>query len=566
MSAQPPTKAGASMAELSADLARARSLHRAGQMAEAEAALDAIIAARPADAEAWGERGLLDFERGRLESAARFTREAAARAPDVALYPARLGAIRYVEGRHVEALQFYRQALALPSEQPEALWHEIGNIHFALGDDREAAAAYHSALRIAPNATGTLNNLGNALTNLAAATLHLETADEAITLYRRALSIAPKFAAARQSLARAHAERARILLARGDTNGALNAVREALRLRGAAKAPKLALAQRQPAQDGNAALPAMAARRFENARVLAGDRAWYVLTPRGDLHVDDMSNATAELEEYVRVTAPNGRTILQLDQKRIAVKEPCFLLGGSRNYYHWMIDYLPRLAAPEAAAGWPLLVNDDLAEFQRASLSHLGISERALRRVAMPAIIQTNEIIAPPIGSAQQRLRPGVAAWLRRAFLPADTARGGPSRIYVSRRDSTVRRLVNEEEVIAALARLGFEIVVPGTMSVAEQARLFARAAIIVGPHGAGLTNVVFAPERAALIELGVWRRYRPSFMKALAASLGVGYHAFSCWPLPAAAQRGTVSEQDYDMVAALPALLELVASVGGAG
>jgi capsular polysaccharide biosynthesis protein/Tfp pilus assembly protein PilF len=540
------------------DLARAQALHRAGRLAEAEAMLDVVIAANPVNAEAWAERGLLDFERGRLESAARFTFEAAALAPGVALYPARLGAIRNVEGRHVEALQFYRRALALPSDQSQAFWHEIGNIYFALGDDREAAAAYRNALQIAPNSTGTLHNLGNALTNLAAATMHLQTSEEAIALYRRALSIAPKFTAARQSMARAYMERARILLARGDTNGALNGVRDALRVRGAAKAPKLMLAQRQT--DGGA--PAIAARRFENSLVLAGDRAWYVLTRRNEIHIDDMSNATAELEEYVRLSVPTRETIVQLDHRRVVVKDPCFLLGGSRNYYHWMVDYLPRLAAPEAATGWPLLVNDDLTEFQRACLSHLSISDDRLRRVPMPAIIETGELIAPPVGCVQQRLRHGVAAWLRDAFVAGSAPAGGARRIYVSRRDSLRRRLVNEEEAIAALALLDFEIVVPGTMSVVEQARLFAGAAIIVGVHGAGLTNMIFAPARATIIELGVWRRYRPSFMKTLAASLGLTYHAFSCWPLPTAAQHGTVSEQDYDMIAPVPALLQLVANV----
>src|ERR1700722_2038588 len=170
MPVQRSGKGGASIAEGSSDLAAARAPHPAGRLAGAEGALDAIIAARPADAEAWGERGLLDFERGRLETAAQFTVHAAELEPGAALYAARLGAVRAVEGRHAEALELYRRALALPSEQPQEFWHEIGNIYFALGDDREAAAAYRSALRIAPNSTGTLHNLGNALTNLAAAT------------------------------------------------------------------------------------------------------------------------------------------------------------------------------------------------------------------------------------------------------------------------------------------------------------------------------------------------------------------------------------------------------------
>ena len=48
----------------------------------------------------------------------------------------------------------------------------------------------------------------------------------------------------------------------------------------------------------------------------------------------------------------------------------------------------------------------------------------------------------------------------------------------------------------------GFEVVTLSGISFAHQVRLFNEAEIIVGPHGAGFTNAVFAQPGATLIEL----------------------------------------------------------------
>ena len=64
------------------------------------------------------------------------------------------------------------------------------------------------------------------------------------------------------------------------------------------------------------------------------------------------------------------------------------------------------------------------------------------------------------------------------------------------------RRIENEDEVLATLRPLGFDVVDPGTLSVAEQVLLFAEAEMVVGAHGAGLTNIAFCSPGATVIEL----------------------------------------------------------------
>lgn len=64
------------------------------------------------------------------------------------------------------------------------------------------------------------------------------------------------------------------------------------------------------------------------------------------------------------------------------------------------------------------------------------------------------------------------------------------------------RKVVNEEQFMQVLVRLGFELVTFESMSVFEQAALMAEAEIVVAPHGAGLANLVFCSPGTKVIEL----------------------------------------------------------------
>ena len=65
--------------------------------------------------------------------------------------------------------------------------------------------------------------------------------------------------------------------------------------------------------------------------------------------------------------------------------------------------------------------------------------------------------------------------------------------IYISRRRANGRNIVNEQELIHALAEHGFTAYCLEEMSLDEQIRLFLHAKRIIAPHGAGLTNILWA-------------------------------------------------------------------------
>jgi capsular polysaccharide biosynthesis protein len=99
----------------------------------------------------------------------------------------------------------------------------------------------------------------------------------------------------------------------------------------------------------------------------------------------------------------------------------------------------------------------------------------------------------------------------------------GHGLIYVSRRDATSRPMRNEAALTTLLARYGVEPVLLGELSLRSQIALFRRARLVIGPHGAGLANVVFSQPGAVLYEL-LPRHMMRSCMNVLAQQNGVHY------------------------------------------
>ncbi len=181
------------------------------------------------------------------------------------------------------------------------------------------------------------------------------------------------------------------------------------------------------------------------------------------------------------------------------------------NYYHWMTEFLPRLRGVCAynvrhGARPKILVERDPPSWVVESLTLAGVSPDECIEWEFEKI-EVENLIVPRFNRKGFPTpfdpSPTDLAWIRNRLLSAVAA--GPvetsSRIFVSREDADSRRLENREEIIDLVSEYGFDVVVPSERSVAEQVNLFRSADVIVGPHGAGLTNLLFAQD-ATLVEL----------------------------------------------------------------
>ena len=133
-------------AEAAANLARI--LRERGDRAAAVAVLDAAIAAGSHGSEVYLERGTGLAEAGRLEPALRDFREAARRNPldTVALENAARAAFHLGRGR--EAAQAYESLLRLAPERGD-VWKALGALYLeVLGDAAEADRCFRRALQL----------------------------------------------------------------------------------------------------------------------------------------------------------------------------------------------------------------------------------------------------------------------------------------------------------------------------------------------------------------------------------------------------------------------------------
>jgi Glycosyltransferase 61 len=185
--------------------------------------------------------------------------------------------------------------------------------------------------------------------------------------------------------------------------------------------------------------------------------------------------------------------------------------GGS-NYFHWMFDVLPRLALIQRSGKslehiHKLIVHSCHLPFQEQTLARLNIPKEKIIESDRYPHIKADELIVssflrnPQLGGIIDQF---ACDFLRREFLDSATAEAatGVERIYVTRSGASYRKVLNENEVIDFLSKLGFKVLVLETLSFVEQVSAFAQAKLIVAPHGAGLSNIVFCAPGTKLIEL----------------------------------------------------------------
>lgn len=189
--------------------------------------------------------------------------------------------------------------------------------------------------------------------------------------------------------------------------------------------------------------------------------------------------------------------------------------AGGDNYFHWMIDVLPKLFLYKKSsyAGLDIdyyIFNPIKHKFSLELLELLNIPKEKIIEILPYQSIQVDELLAtspPSITSNEHRLP--IPHWIinnwRRSLLELEKVKppNNPySKIYINRLDSKKRPIQNEHEVIEYFEDNGFKSITLSKLSVINQISLFANADIIIGPHGAGFTNILFCKKETVLVEI----------------------------------------------------------------
>ena len=211
--------------------------------------------------------------------------------------------------------------------------------------------------------------------------------------------------------------------------------------------------------------------------------------------------------KYAKLEGPSIFEFLKKHKDQLDRQTPLsdvFVLGGADNYYHFLFDIMPRLALlkwiPELQR-LRLLIGTDLTRTQMPIViyvfSQLDIPTKNISTLHKGFFPISSVFMPAKIGRET-----AISIW-KNLILPPDHGPGPRRRrLFVERNNLQTRRVVNQDEVKDYLSRQDFDCIDPGELPFEEQIALFANANLIVGAHGAGLANILFAPSDCHFIEL----------------------------------------------------------------
>lgn len=245
-----------------------------------------------------------------------------------------------------------------------------------------------------------------------------------------------------------------------------------------------------------------------------------------------------------------------------------FTNAWSSNFWHWTVDNLTQLEGLEyyeqqTGIKPKLIVEANMRSWQRDSLALLGYEEsdliiydnskRLVKKLIVPSFRRAYDNIYGEISvSACRWLRQKILSNISNVDQIKSDRQSFVTKIVISRSKALGRRVINENEVMDALTPLGFSKYILEDLSYSDQVRLFAQAKIIIAPHGAGLTNLLFA-DNPIIIEF--FSSYVGREFANLSRGLGFKYGCLGCQLPP-----GEVRQKEGDMIVDTKQLLDLLA------
>jgi len=213
--------------------------------------------------------------------------------------------------------------------------------------------------------------------------------------------------------------------------------------------------------------------------------------------------------------------------KRVDTVAPIFPYYS--NYYHWLIKTLPKLRYIRhfeqiTNREVKLLLPTVVPSWMEETLELLNVTDRHIIRPEENVYYIKNFILPSWVAHSADDYN-----WLKNNMVTSKSSILNSDKILISREDATDRQMTNQDEVANLLSKYGFNKYILSEISVEESIQLFTNADIVVGAHGAGLSDIIFM-EEASVIEL-YGAKYVTCY-KRIANSLGLKYTKLQCEPV----------------------------------
>jgi hypothetical protein len=175
----------------------------------------------------------------------------------------------------------------------------------------------------------------------------------------------------------------------------------------------------------------------------------------------------------------------------------------SEGHFHWFTEVVPKLlSAGERAKDFVLLLPDKpyIRKIALDSLHLLGLDFQDVVLMKEAEFYKVKNLYFISRIAGPGLLHDEIMKAIRGRLVAGEP--DGRRRIYISRNRARFRKVLNEDELSARLRDYGFETFFGEEVSLSEQIELFSASEILLGIHGAGLTNSIFMRPGSRIIEL----------------------------------------------------------------
>lgn len=204
--------------------------------------------------------------------------------------------------------------------------------------------------------------------------------------------------------------------------------------------------------------------------------------------------------------------------------------SNSKNFFHWFLDVLPKLEfinknCEEIFKFKIIIPNDNNNYFSKKSLEAFDLDFYYQKKNEI--IIASQSILLPniaPTGNYRKDFVSKLSYRMRNHWISKRINKHNKKRIYISRKNSKKRKIINEDEIIPILKNNNFIILDFDTLNFKEQLDYILDCEVLVSMHGAGLTHMLWMKDKSKVLEIRTRNNCNDNCYFSLASDLGHDY------------------------------------------
>ena len=215
------------------------------------------------------------------------------------------------------------------------------------------------------------------------------------------------------------------------------------------------------------------------------------------------------------------------------------LCGLEENYYHCWVEFASRIYAfKQSNIPVDFISLNINKKFIKEVINIFNLDESKIINSSKYKVIKAKKIIYPQlinnwgitkINSDFLYKKNYLPSWIARIYKEVEIKSKNKfhqKKIFISRGESYKRKLINEANLSKELGLLGFRTINFDSLDVEKQICLIKESELIIGVHGAAMTNLSFCKSNTKILELFPENYQDPSY-RIQSSIVGIEYNYY---------------------------------------